>query len=381
MINKKKILLVNYGYYPAQKYGGPVNSVKNFCELMRDEYRCFVLSCDHEMNESERLPGITDGWNKYDENEVLYLSDKDISYSKIKSIILELKPDIIYIQSIFEAAFVIPILRFYKHNNSECSVIIAPRGDLCKGAMRKKYKKIPYLLLLKLSGLIDNVIFHSTADDESDEIRRYFGSNSIIYQIENIPSVIGTHEAFIEKNKNELHTIFVSRISPKKNLIQAIRIINSCSDGIYLDIYGPIEDKEYWNECCKIIEESCNDRIKYKGMLEHEMVYNELLNHDLFLFPTFSENYGHVIVESMQCGCPVMLSDQTPWNDINNAGVGYAFSLMNIDKFVSELNRLKLMDNNEYYKLRKKTEVYINDRLDFNTLKNSYRKMIENCLR
>ena len=35
--------------------------------------------------------------------------------------------------------------------------------------------------------------------------------------------------------------------------------------------------------------------------------------HDLFVFPTLGENFGHVIYESLMCGTPVLVSDNTPW--------------------------------------------------------------------
>jgi glycosyltransferase involved in cell wall biosynthesis len=35
--------------------------------------------------------------------------------------------------------------------------------------------------------------------------------------------------------------------------------------------------------------------------------------YDLFVFPTRGENFGHVIIESLSVGTPVLLSDRTPW--------------------------------------------------------------------
>ena len=44
--------------------------------------------------------------------------------------------------------------------------------------------------------------------------------------------------------------------------------------------------------------------------------------YDVFLFPTKGENYGHVIFEALAGGCIPIISDQTPWNDIEQAGCG-----------------------------------------------------------
>ena len=37
--------------------------------------------------------------------------------------------------------------------------------------------------------------------------------------------------------------------------------------------------------------------------------------HDLFAFPTKGENFGHIILESLSAGTPVLLSDKTLWQD------------------------------------------------------------------
>ena len=372
----KRILLVNYGYYPAQKYGGPVNSVHNFCELMSQKYECYILTCDHEMNSKERLKGIEEGWNNTQHSKIMYVPDEKITYTYIKSIISEVKPDVVYLQSIFEAIFVIPFIRALLNRLSTFSLIIAPRGDLCKGAMRKKYKKIPYLLFIRsLTNNAKKLYFHSTAKDETLAIEKYFGRKKVIFEIENIPSIIDNHDEPYSIDKI-LKIVFISRIAPKKNLIQAIRIINKCENVIF-DIYGPIEDQVYWDECQREMKKGNANQFNYCGMLEHEKVYDAFRKHDLFLFPTLSENYGHVIVEAMQCGCPVLISDQTPWNEVNTFDVGGAFSLENEQAFVDYIKRLQKLNSVEMNRLRKNTISFINNHLKFDELESKYAEMIE----
>ena len=312
----KKILFLNYGFYPANNYGGPVNSIRNLCCLLCAEYECFILTCDHELGETKRLDGINEGWNIFENYKVKYLPDKDINLKNILHVIKEVSPEIVYIQSVFEAVFMLPILYILKTKAASFKLLIAPRGDLCNGAMKKKYKKIPYIYLLKVIGInSENVFFHSTALEETSAIRKYFGHNVIIYQLANVPEVI-PDKTFLKCHNNILRIIFLSRIVPKKNLLQAIRIVKKCSN-VSFDIYGPIEDKAYWELCKKEIASCTNSNIKYCGVVEHNKIYEVFSKYDLFFLPTFSENYGHVIVEAMQSGCIVLLSDQTPWNDIN----------------------------------------------------------------
>lgn len=58
--------------------------------------------------------------------------------------------------------------------------------------------------------------------------------------------------------------------------------------------------------------------------------------HDLFFFPTLGENYGHVIIESLSAGTPVLISDQTPWT--SDADGACALPLKNQQQFVTAID-------------------------------------------
>src|SRR5690606_22656373 len=47
----------------------------------------------------------------------------------------------------------------------------------------------------------------------------------------------------------------------------------------------------------------------------------------LFLFPTLGENFGHVILEALTAGCPVLISDRTPWRNLKQMEVGWDIPL------------------------------------------------------
>jgi glycosyltransferase involved in cell wall biosynthesis len=98
--------------------------------------------------------------------------------------------------------------------------------------------------------------------------------------------------------------------------------------------------------------------IEYKGELGHSEVMNVLSEYDLFFFPTKGENYGHVIAEALMAGCPILMSDQTPWNDVKDNNAGWVFSLNDRKSFVNALNEMYLMDNEEFQKKRESVATY-----------------------
>ena len=97
---------------------------------------------------------------------------------------------------------------------------------------------------------------------------------------------------------------------------------------ITFNIFGPLEDMAYWEKCRRIIEKlPANIQGHYQGILDHDEVIRVMAMHDLFFLPTHGENFGHVIVEALAAGCPILISDQTPWRDLEKEGVGWDLPL------------------------------------------------------
>ena len=66
-----------------------------------------------------------------------------------------------------------------------------------------------------------------------------------------------------------------------------------------------------------------NIRVSFKGDVMRDKIFQLFVKYDVFYFPTKGENFGQVIWESLSCGCPVLISDQTPWNNIESHHVGW----------------------------------------------------------
>ena len=359
-----KILIIMRGYFPGQKYGGPPVSVDNFCSLMK-EHSCYVVTHNHDLLSKQPYPNIHRGWNNRGNCKVLYLCDKQYNKVAFEKIITKVSPDVLYLQSIFESC-VLPILQIAKKHNIR--VLLAPRGELCKGAFNmKKYKKLPYIKLLRIMGLIKNVHFQSTSDEETEAINKLLDSPmSRIHRLDNIPSIPKRDYQRLEKSAGKGRFIFLSRIHPKKNLLSAIEYFNDVEGKAVFDIYGSIEDEAYWKECQDAINKlPGNITCTYKGIVSHEKVHEVFSQYDAFLFPTLSENYGHVIVEAITSGCFVILSkDTTPWNDLDYNG-GFLNQLEQPEKWRESIQYIIDMGAEEYRSFSNRLSIYI--RNEYNT--------------
>ena len=73
-----------------------------------------------------------------------------------------------------------------------------------------------------------------------------------------------------------------------------------------------------------------------------------LAAYHLFLLPTRGENFGHVILEALSAGCPVLISDQTPWRGLESSGIGWALPLTEPERFRAVLNQCIAMDESKF---------------------------------
>lgn len=369
----RKILIAAYGFFPAQAYGGPPVSIDNFCTQMSD-YDVYVVARDHDIYDMHRLNGIHDGWNDRGNCKVLYLADSEYTERRFENVISEIRPDLIYIQTFFQVkTFLGPVLAARKNN---LPVLLAPRGEFCNGAMKKKYKKIPYIYLLKMLGLFKNMYFQATSTDEYQKILFYLNKDRArVFFLENFPSIPNTTTVNISNlNKGDrLKVITLSRIVPKKNLIFACKCMGMVKGKVDWDIYGQTEDTKYWSECEKIIALLPNNiRVNYKGSIDHGNVIETFQNYNAMLFPTLSENYGHSIVEAMLSGCIPVISDQTPWHDLRKNKAGFDLPLRDKNSFSEAIDFLANMNTDEIKEWSSNCIKYITDRIDVPSLKKKY---------
>ena len=333
------------GFFPGKEYGGPPVSVDNFCSLMK-ENSCYIITRNHDLLDAEPYCDIQKGWNNRGNCKVLYLSDQQYNKVTFENVVSKIKPDILYLQGVFQSC-VLPCLQLAKKYNIK--VLLAPRGELCAGAFNmKKYKKLPYVEFLRITGLLKSVHFQSTSDEETEAINKLFGCPmSRIHRLDNIPSIPPKKYQRRKKISGKGRFVFLARIHPKKNLLSAIKYFNHVDGEVVFDIYGSIEDEVYWKECLAAIKAlPKNIKCEYKGLVSHDLVHEVFSQYDAFLFPTLSENYGHVIAESLIVGTPVIISDQTPWNDVEENHAGFVCKLDDEKSFIKTICSI-IYDNND----------------------------------
>lgn len=375
---RKDILIIMGRYLPGYKDGGPVRSIKNLTDFLGKEYNFKILTCDRDHGDTEAYPNIkVNGWNRVGNAEVYYVPPKGFG----EKLIVELAGhvDMIYVCGCFND-YAINTLIANRFGKIKVPVVVAAMGLFSPGALQiKSLKKNTFINVFNTLGLFKNVYWSATSEMEVTDILNVIKTDrKKIFIAEDLPRAVRGVRIIKIKNPGELKVVFISRFSPQKNLLQAIKILQQVKCNVKFTLYGPDEDKDYWSECQKELNKFPNNvSWTWKGNLESEKVVETLKDQDVFLFPTRGENFGHVIQEALSAGCPCIISDQTPWQDFKSQGVGYVLPLSDDESFVDAIEKYAAMGQEEFQNVVDKAHQYA-IRVSNDKVKNTgYRRIFE----
>ncbi|MBU3207626.1 glycosyltransferase family 4 protein [Clostridium algidicarnis] len=352
---KRNILIIG-PYLPGKSFGGPVKSLYNMVETLGDNYNFYIITGDRDLNSNKQYESVKIGkWNQIGKANVLYVPNEE-NRKYLRHSISKIKFDIIYCSSFFaKMSILVQLLKFTKEIN--IPVIIAPRGEFSSGALEfKVFKKRVFLMLYKLFKINKLVYYTCTTKNDEKDIKSVLGQNIDIIIAGNIVNTNKSDNKLIKKEKGCLEIVTISRVAHIKNIDYSLNLLKEISNSnIYLkkinfDIYGPIEDELYYKECLKIIHNVADSRIKvrFMGIRDYDEIVDVLSQYHLFLFPSKGENFGHVIQEALLGGCPVIISDLTPWRNLEKLGVGFDISLSKPQVFIKKIVKFLGMDDKEY---------------------------------
>ena len=353
--SKSKVLIFIDWFLPGDKAGGPIRSCANLMDYLGNDFDFSVVTRDTDYTETKSYSGITsDAWNILpDGKRVYYISANQLNKETISKLLSEEKYDVVYLNGIWSQAFTAWPMKQLKKLKFKGKVIVAARGMLAPSALAiKATKKKMYLHLAKWRNDFSNVIFHATNLQEASDIRKAIGDKNQILIAGNLPRKISESTQHTSKSTDKLRIISIARIAPEKNTLYAIEVLSKVKVAVESDFYGPIYNEEYWKECKAATEKlPSNVKLNFMGPIPSENILNTLAKYDLFFLPTRGENFGHVILESLQAGTPVLISDQTPWNNLESLKVGWDLPLESQEKFVKIIEGMVNLQIEEFKKL------------------------------
>ena len=235
--------------------------------------------------------------------------------------------------------------------------VIAPRGMLEPWSLKQKWlKKRIARFLYQDRDLRLAAALHATAESEAEQFRRLGFKNRIIISPNGVNVPAGTFEVKVKGEGEQRRALFVSRMHPKKGVLELVEswarvkkeAKSKCvgEQWIFELVYTMNSDEE------RMYEQKVKDRILSLGMsyqdkdgtihcttatsacdfiltgpLDDEQKWEAYARADLFVLPTYSENFGIVVAEALWAGVPVITTKGTPWKELEERKCGWWIEL------------------------------------------------------
>lgn len=376
---KQKVLIFIDWFYPGFRAGGPLTSNVNITAHLKNEFDFYIITRDTDYCESAPYSNVTsDEWTLLDDGVYIYYFSKDkLNRKNLRMVAASADCPIWYINGIYSFYFSILPLYLSRQLKPE-KTIVSARGMLSPHAFKfGGLKKSIFINVMKCSGMYKPVCFHATNDEEAGYIKDRIGCNTLVYSIANLPRKISpVAQKLKKKEAGRVVLISLARISPEKNTLYAIECLQKCTQPVVFDLYGQAYDIPYWEACQEEIKKLPSlVTVNYHGGVNPESLKECLAQADFLFLPSTGENFGHAILESFMNGCPVIISNKTPWQNLQKKGVGWDLPLNDQSAFTKVVDDCAIMDQVVYQTMVENALQYAKEIVHDESVLNDYIKM------
>jgi glycosyltransferase involved in cell wall biosynthesis len=271
--------------------------------------------------------------------------------------IVTIKPDIIDIQGLWNSAH---LFNFIYNIKNSTPYIITPRGMLESWALKKSLiRKVFFHFILGYQSFNKASCLRATSLLEAKSFRKLFKKKTVVI-IPNAVKIPKLKLKYIKnKRKKKFRLLFLSRMDKKKGIEEILRAWK-CLEKKYLDwellLCG--HDNKYKSQMINLAS-----NLKLKNVLWHSYVAGNdkeriYLSSDLFILPSYSENFGLVVAEALAHGVPVITTKKTPWISLNKNKCGWCVDL-SIKKLVQTLENAMELTSKERFLMGKRGRNFV----------------------
>lgn len=374
----EKIFVLIPWFSPAFKAGGPIRSVEGMIKHLSANGKMFYIFCSNKDLDAKNISVYADEWVSFSDNCKVWYSSTDNILPVLKKEISQHQPQYIFINGLYNWQYNIQPILFVKGVNK----IISVRGMLHPGALSQKaIKKRFFLQLLKITGWHHKNTFHVTDEQEKAFAQKELGKAAKIFVAGNFPNFYNS-TAVPQKKIGELKLVSIGLISPMKNylsVLNALELVGRQQPGCLIEysIYGTVKDEVYWQQCLAIINRlPANIKVKWHGAIATKEIEKALSQNQVFILPSKSENFGHSIIEALSAGRPIITSNGTPWNNLQQSLAGINTQVD--EKAISNaINFFVKMSDEDLQQWSNKAANYARQAIDISVLKEQYHLMFK----
>ncbi len=228
-----------------------------------------------------------------------------------------LNSDILHCHGVWRSS---NLFSYFIKSNSKSKIVWSPRGMFSDWSWNHhSWMKKPFWALLQKNAIQKTHCFHATAESEYIDIRK----RNLKQPVAIIPNGVPIPKlGGIQKTKE---IVFLSRIHKKKGielLINAWVDLQKIHSDWSVKVAGPL-DSAYANEIQEYAKSRNVTNFEFVGELLGDEKKQFLSRASLFVLPSYSENFGIAIAESLAHGTPVITTTETPWSGMRDKNCGW----------------------------------------------------------
>ena len=314
-----KILHVVPTYYPATRYGGPIRSVHGLASAQAaqgHDIHVYTTNADGKgvlpvpLDRPVRLDGVNVWYFATSIGRRFYWSPK-----MRQALTLNIRNfDLLHLHSVF----LWPTLAAARAaRRARVPYILSPRGMLVKDLIRRKssFAKRAWIILFERRNIEQAAVIHLTSEIEESELKALglrCKRSIVVPNGIDLPSCEWPSDKIQARLSNAARrpfVLFLGRLNWKKGLdrlIPAMRQVTSA------DLLIAGNDEEDYRPKLEALARQCGvaGRVCFLGPVDGKQKWELLTSADLLALPSYSENFGNVVLEAMAAGCAVVVTPE-----------------------------------------------------------------------
>ncbi len=321
--SRLRVLYVLPWFYPAVRYGGPIESVLRTCQELGRHVDLEVVTTD------------MDGPGRLDVPVAREMSVEGVSvryFGRLSTNEYGLSPalwsflhreisrfDLVHTQPAFSFA---PTAGATAARAAGVPYIVSPRGSCQPWARgQKRWKRVPYWHLIEHRNLSRAAALHATSEEEVTALRGLFPKTQIML----VPNGVQIPESLPTVEPARRRVLFLGRLHPVKaldRLIDALSLVTRDFPDVEAVLAGP-DDVGEWERLQALLSKlTPRPDVRHLGAVHGEEKAKLLASATMLVLPSHTENFGQVVVEALSHGTPVVASRHTPWKVLEERGAG-----------------------------------------------------------
>lgn len=309
-----KILHIIGTYKPAYIYGGPIFSVSLLCEnLAKAGHLVEVFTTtangpeelDVPIGQKMRLDGVTVTYFQRLTKDHSHLSPG--MFWQVWKRCQEF--DVVHVHAWWNLPAIVSVLVCWLRG---VKPVLSPRGMLSGFSFEKSNASVKAIFHRTIGRfLLKKTTLHLTAEAEREETSGIGAESFVLPNLIQIGNAKSGHRSPVTGQQSPFNLIFLSRIHPKKNLEGLFEALTKVSFDYRLQIAGKGEEAGYAEQLAALAaSKGISQKIEWLGEVYDAEKFRRYAAADLFVLPSFNENFANVVIEALSAGTPVLVSKE-----------------------------------------------------------------------